>query len=112
MAHRAPLPAGSGCRCVCGAVLANLMLSLSALSISIHRRASGAHFLSEVVATAALILVIFCLVRSRRSAMVPEAVGVYIGAGYFFTSSTSFAKPAITVGRRFSNTCRYLRSPW
>jgi glycerol uptake facilitator-like aquaporin len=91
--------------CVCGAILANSMFSLSAVSISTHDRASGAHFLSEVVATAGLILVIFCLVRSRgRTAMVPAAVGAYIGAAYFFTSSTSFANPAITLGRMFSNT--------
>jgi glycerol uptake facilitator-like aquaporin len=90
--------------CVCGAILANSMFSLSAVSISTHDRASGAHFLSEVVATAGLILVIFCLVRTRRTAMVPAAVGAYIGAAYFFTSSTSFANPAITVGRMFSNT--------
>jgi arsenate reductase len=90
--------------CICGAVLANLMFSLSAVSISTHNRASGAHFLSEVVATAGLILVIFCLVRIRRKAVVPAAVGAYIGAAYFFTSSTSFANPAITVGRMFSNT--------
>ena len=90
--------------CVCGAVLANLMFSLSAVSISTHHRASGAHFLSEVVATAGLILVIFCLLRTRRQAVIPAAVGAYIGAAYFFTSSTSFANPAITVGRMFSNT--------
>jgi glycerol uptake facilitator-like aquaporin len=90
--------------CICGAVLANLMFSLSAVSISTHQRASGAHFLSEVVATAGLILVIFCLLRTRRQAVIPAAVGAYIGAAYFFTSSTSFANPAITVGRTFSNT--------
>jgi arsenate reductase len=90
--------------CVCGAILANLMFSLSAVSVSTHDRASGAHFLSEVVATAGLILVIFCLVRTRRTAIVPAGVGAYIGAAYFFTSSTSFANPAITVGRMFSNT--------
>jgi glycerol uptake facilitator-like aquaporin len=89
--------------CICGAVLANLMFSLSAVSVSIHHRASGAHFLSEVVATAGLILIIFCLIRTRRNAIVPAAVGAYIGA-YFFTSSTSFANPAITVGRMFSKT--------
>jgi glycerol uptake facilitator-like aquaporin len=60
--------------------------------------------LSEVVATARLILIIFCLARGRRSAAVAGAVGVYIGAGYLFTSSTSFANPAITIGRMFSNT--------
>jgi glycerol uptake facilitator-like aquaporin len=90
--------------CICGAVVANLMFSLEAVSISTHHRASGAHFLSEIVATAGLILVIFCLIRTRRSALVPSAVGAYIGAAYFFTSSTSFANPAITVGRMFSNT--------
>ncbi len=90
--------------CVCGAVLANVMFSLSAVSISTHNRASWAHFLSEIVATAGLILVVFCLVRTRRTAIVPAAVGAYIGAAYFFTSSTSFANPAITVGRMFSNT--------
>jgi arsenate reductase len=90
--------------CICGAVLANLMFSLSAVSISTHDRASGAHFLSETVATAGLILVIFCLLRTRRQAVIPAAVAAYIGAAYFFTSSTSFANPAITVGRMFSNT--------
>jgi glycerol uptake facilitator-like aquaporin len=57
-----------------------------------------------VVATAGLILVIFCLLRTRRQAVIPAAVGAYIGAAYFFTSSTSFANPAITAGRMFSNT--------
>jgi glycerol uptake facilitator-like aquaporin len=90
--------------CICGAVLANLMFSLSAVTISTHDRASGAHFLSETVATSGLILVIFCLLRTRRQAVIPAAVGAYIGAAYFFTSSTSFANPAITVGRMFSNT--------
>jgi arsenate reductase len=90
--------------CVCGAVLANLMFSLSAVTVSSHNRASGAHFLSEVVATAGLILVIFCLVRTQRNSVIPAAVGAYIGAAYFFTSSTSFANPAITIGRVFSNT--------
>jgi arsenate reductase len=90
--------------CMCGAVLANAMFSLSAVSISTHHRASGAHFLSEVVATAGLILVIFSMARNRRATVVPAAVGAYIGAAYFFTSSTSFANPAITVGRMFSNT--------
>ena len=63
-----------------------------------------AHFLSEVVATLGLILVIFALARSGRSRAAPAAVGAYIGAAYFFTSSTSFANPAITVGRMFSDT--------
>jgi len=90
--------------CVGGAVIANLMFSGAAVSISTKHRASGAHFLSEVVATLGLILVIFALARSGRSRSAPAAVGAYIGAAYFFTSSTSFANPAITVGRMFSNT--------
>jgi arsenate reductase len=90
--------------CVGGAVVANLMFSKAAVSISTHHRASGPHFLSEVVATLGLLLVIFALARSGRSRSAPAAVGAYIGAAYFFTSSTSFANPAITVGRMFSNT--------
>ena len=90
--------------CVAGAVAANLMFALSAVSISTKHRASGAHALSEVIATAGLILVIFALARSGRLASAPAAVGAYIGAAYWFTSSTSFANPAITVGRMFSNT--------
>ncbi|HEY2397358.1 MAG TPA: aquaporin [Solirubrobacteraceae bacterium] len=90
--------------CVLGAVTANVMFSLSAVSISTHHRASAAHLLSEAIATGGLVLVIFSLARSRRAAMAPAAVGAYIGAAYFFTSSASFANPAITVGRMFSNT--------
>jgi glycerol uptake facilitator-like aquaporin len=90
--------------CICGAILANAMFSEAAISISTKHRASGPHWLSEVVATVGLILVIFALARSGRSHLAPAAVGVYIGAAYFFTSSTSFANPAITVGRMFSNT--------
>ena len=90
--------------CIGGAVVANLMFSKAAVSISTHHRASPAHFLSEVVATLGLILVIFSLARSGRSRSAAAAVGAYIGAAYFFTSSTSFANPAITVGRMFSNT--------
>jgi arsenate reductase len=88
--------------CVAGAVAANLMFARAAVSISAKHRASGAHFLSEVIATAGLILVIFALARSGRSRSAPAAVGAYIGAAYFFTSSTSFANPAITIGRMFS----------
>ena len=90
--------------CIGGAVAANLMFALPAVSISVKHRASPAHFLSEIVATLGLILVIFALARSGRSRTAPAAVGAYIGAAYFFTSSTSFANPAITVGRMFSNT--------
>jgi arsenate reductase len=90
--------------CIGGAVIANLMFGLPAVSISAKNRASPAHFLSEVVATLGLILVIFALARSGRIRTAPAAVGAYIGAAYFFTSSTSFANPAITIGRMFSDT--------
>jgi arsenate reductase len=80
------------------------MFSDPAIDISTKDRASGAHFISEVVATLGLLLVIFALARTGRSRAAPAAVGAYIGAAYFFTSSTSFANPAITVGRMFSNT--------
>ena len=90
--------------CIAGAVAANVMFSLRAVSISTHHRATGPHLLSEVIATVGLVLVIFALARNDRSAYTPAAVGAYITAAYFFTSSTSFANPAITVGRMFSNT--------
>jgi glycerol uptake facilitator-like aquaporin len=97
------LPAQVG-GCIAGAVAANLMFALPAVSISVKDRASPAHFLSEVIATLGLILVIFALTRSGRSRVTPAAVGAYIGAAYFFTSSASFANPAITIGRMFSHT--------
>jgi arsenate reductase len=90
--------------CVTGAVAANLMFALDAVSISTKHRASGAHALSEVIATAGLVIVIFALARSGRASSAPAAVGAYIGAAYWFTSSTSFANPAITIGRMFSDT--------
>jgi glycerol uptake facilitator-like aquaporin len=90
--------------CTAGAVIANLMFALPAVSISAKHRATPAHFLSEIIATLGLLLVIFALARSGRSRSAPAAVGAYIGAAYWFTSSTSFANPAITVGRMFSDT--------
>ena len=90
--------------CIAGAVAANLMFALPAVTISAKHRATPAHFLSEVIATIGLLLVIFALARSGRSRSAPAAVGAYIGAAYFFTSSTSFANPAITIGRMFSDT--------
>jgi arsenate reductase len=90
--------------CIAGAMVANVMFSKAVVSISTHHRATGAHFISEVVATVGLLLVIFALTRTGRARSAPAAVGAYIGAAYFFTSSTSFANPAITVGRMFSNT--------
>jgi len=90
--------------CVAGAVTANLMFGLTAVSISTQHRASGPHLFAEVVATLGLLLVIFSLARTGRSPLAPAAVGAYIGSAYFFTSSTSFANPAIDVGRMFSDT--------
>jgi glycerol uptake facilitator-like aquaporin len=90
--------------CIAGAITANGMFALSAISISTHHRASPAHLFAEVVATLGLLLVIFALARTGRAASAPAAVGAYIGAAYWFTSSTSFANPAISVGRMFSDT--------
>ena len=80
--------------CTAGAVLADLMFALPAVTISAKHRATPAHFLSEIVATLGLLLVIFALARSGRTRSAPAAVGAYIGAAYWFTSSTSFANPA------------------
>ena len=90
--------------CIVGAILANLMFAGAAVSISTTDRMSPPHFLAEIVATAGLILVIFVLARTDRANLTPAAVGAYIGAAYFFTSSSSFANPAITIGRVFSDT--------
>lgn len=89
--------------CISGAIVANVMFSEAAVSISTKHRGSGAHFLSELIATAGLLLLIFALARTDRLAVIPGAVGAYIAGAYFFTSSTSFANPAITIGRMFSN---------
>ncbi|WP_406027746.1 aquaporin family protein [Nocardioides sp. NBC_00850] len=87
-----------------GAVLANLMFDLDAVTISTKDRATSGHLLAEIVATAGLVALIFALVRSNRGALAAPAVGGYIGAAYWFTSSTSFANPAVTIGRIFSDT--------
>jgi glycerol uptake facilitator-like aquaporin len=90
--------------CVLGAIAANGMFAKAAISISAKHRGSPAHLFAEVIATLGLMLVIFALARTRRAATAPAAVGAYIGAAYWFTSSTSFANPAISIGRMFSNT--------
>jgi arsenate reductase len=87
-----------------GAVVANLMFSVDAIELSTHHRSGGGLWLAEVVATLGLLLVIFGVVRSGRSAAAPFAVGAYIGGAYFFTSSTSFANPAVTIARSLSDT--------
>lgn len=86
-----------------GTVIANLMFSLPAATWSTHARSSGALWLSEVVATVGLLLVIHGCVRTGRTEAVPFAVGVWIGGAYWFTSSTSFANPAVTVARMLSD---------
>ncbi|MFI6483504.1 aquaporin [Nonomuraea sp. NPDC050663] len=88
---------------VVGSVLANLMFGRPAITWSTHDRAAPYLWLGEVVATAGLVLVIFSLVRSGRTAVAPAAVAAYIGAAYWFTSSTSFANPAVTIGRAFTD---------
>jgi arsenate reductase len=80
------------------------MFAEAVVSISTTHRASAAHVFAEVVATVGLLLVIFSLARTGRGATAPAAVGAYIGAAYFFTSSTSFANPAISIGRMLSDT--------
>jgi glycerol uptake facilitator-like aquaporin len=93
--------------CIAGAIAANGMFALAAISISDKHRASPAHLLAEVIATVGLILVIFALARNDRIATAPAAVGAYIGAAYWFTSSTSFANPP----RSASGACSPTRSP-
>jgi glycerol uptake facilitator-like aquaporin len=87
-----------------GAVLANLMFSLPAVELSTKHRSSGGLWLAEVIATCGLLLVVFGVARAGRTSTAPFAVGAYIAAAYFFTSSTSFANPAVTLGRTVSNT--------
>lgn len=87
-----------------GAIVANLMFGLRAVDLSTQVRSGNGLWLGEVVATFGLVLVVFGMVRSRRTLLVPFAVGGYIAAAYFFTSSTSFANPAVTFARMFSNT--------
>lgn len=104
---RRDLPAYLGAQItggISGAIVANLMFELDAVSWSTHSRATGGLWLGEVVATIGLLAVIFGVVRSGRASAAPFAVGAYIGGAYFFTSSTSFANPAVTIGRAFTDT--------
>jgi glycerol uptake facilitator-like aquaporin len=89
---------------ILGVIVANLMFSLAAVTFSTRERWSGGTGLGEIVATLGLLLVIFGISRRGTQAAVPFAVGVYITGAYFFTSSTSFANPAVTIGRMLSNT--------
>jgi arsenate reductase len=92
-----------------GTVIANLMFDLSAVEWSTHTRSSGGLWLGEVVATFGLLTVILGVVRSGRAAAAPFAVGAYIGAAYWFTSSTSFANPAVTIARTLTDTFAGIR---
>jgi glycerol uptake facilitator-like aquaporin len=89
---------------VLGAIAANLMFGLDAVTVSHHHRSSGALWLSEALATFGLIVLIFALVRSGRAGVAPLAVGAYIAGAYWWSSSTSFANPMIDVARTLSNT--------
>jgi len=101
--HAAVLIAAQVVGGVVGCAVANLMFGLSAFNLSAHQRDGGALWFSEVVATFGLVVVIFGVVRSGRTHHVAYAVAGYILAAYWFTSSTSFANPAVTVARMFSN---------
>jgi arsenate reductase len=87
-----------------GAVVANLMFELDAINLSTHTRSTGGLWLGEVVATFGLLMVILGVVRSGQAATAPFAVGGYIAAAYWFTSSTSFANPAVAIARTLSDT--------
>jgi glycerol uptake facilitator-like aquaporin len=89
---------------VIGAIAANLMFDLDAVSIASRHRTGGGVWLGEVIATLGLIVVIFGAARTNRSDRVAYVVGAYITAAYWFTSSTSFANPAVTIARMLSNT--------
>jgi glycerol uptake facilitator-like aquaporin len=89
---------------IIGCVAANLMFELPAVSISGHERSSPGLWLAEVIATSGLVFVIFGTIRSGRQESVAYAVGAYITAAYWFTASTSFANPAVTLARTLSDT--------
>lgn len=89
---------------ISGAIIANVMFNLPAIQISTNERVSAGTLIGEVVATAGLITVIFVLVARSQEKLIPVVVATWIGSAYFFTSSTSFANPAVTIGRMFSDT--------
>ena len=95
---------------ICGALLANVMFEVGT-HLSTKDRVTGGHLVGEIVATAGLVALIFALVRTERGAIAAPAVGAYIGAAYWFTSSTSFANPAVTIGRMFSDTFAGIAPP-
>jgi glycerol uptake facilitator-like aquaporin len=89
---------------ITGAIVANVMFDLQAIQISTNERVSTGTLIGEVIATAGLITVIFVLVARSQDKLIPVAVAAWIGSAYLFTSSTSFANPAVTIGRVFSDT--------
>ena len=88
---------------ITGAILANGMFSQPLIEISTKARSGGNQYLGEIVATAGLILIINLMIHQEKTALIPVIVASWIGSAYFFTSSTSFANPAVTVGRIFSD---------
>ena len=103
-AHVTPYIAAQSIGAVAGAMVANAMFDLPVVEISGTDRSGTGHGIGEVVATAGLVALIFLLARTGRHALSAGAVGAYIGAAYWFTSSTSFANPAVTIGRIFTDT--------
>lgn len=89
---------------ITGAILANLMFDLPAVQLSVHQRVSPGTLIGEVLATAGLIALIGILSNRDQGKLIPVAVAAWIGSAYFFTSSTSFANPAVTIGRVLSDT--------
>lgn len=92
-----------------GVIVANVMFSDSAVTLSTHTRSSHGMWLAEIVATFGLLMVILGIARAGRESVVPFAVGSYIAAAYWFTSSTSFANPAITIGRMLTDSFAGIR---
>lgn len=87
-----------------GAITANVMFDLALIQIADKQRATLGTFLGEIIATAGLIAIILTLIARKQEKLLPIAVSAWIGSAYFFTSSTSFANPAVTIGRMFSDT--------
>lgn len=94
---------------ITGSLVANAMFSRNVFEFSTKTRSGGGLWLAEIVATVGLLLVIFGVTRSGRGSVAPFAVGAYIGGAYFFTSSTSFANPAVTIARMFSESFAGIR---
>ena len=89
---------------IAGAMVANAMFDLTILQISSHLRVSTGTLIGEIVATAGLVALIQVLLARKQDAIIAVSVAAWIGSAYFFTSSTSFANPAVTIGRIFSDT--------